>query len=127
MTNPTEMSVLGVDLHGYADAVGYSGADEHPEVGFFPAVPRDLRLSDLGPEGSETVCVLHHTGGVLAALEVGEGQTLHEALALSGSYEHEAGVETVVVVAAAPPKPAGVPLVALYAAEPAASARFRAP
>ena len=119
MTNATKMSVLGVDLYGYAGAVGYSGADEHPQVGFFPAVPRNLRPSDLGPEGSKTACVLHHTGGVLAALEIGERQTLHEALDLSGSYEHEAGIETVVVVAAAPPEPAGVPLVALYKPRPA--------
>ena len=119
MTNPTEMSVLGVDLYGYADAVGYSGADEHPEVGFFPDVPRDLRARDLGPEGASTACVLHHTDGGLAVLEVGEGQTLHEALALSGSYEREAGVETIVVLvreAAARGAPA---LLALYAPRPA--------
>ncbi len=119
MTNPTEMSVLGVDLYGYTDAVGYSGADEHPEVGFFPDVPRALRPQDLGPEGASTACVLHHADGGLAVLEVEDGQTLHEALVLSGSYEREAGVETVVVVVAAAPEPAGVPLVALYDAEPA--------
>lgn len=68
-------------------------------------VPKNLRPADLAPEGVEVACVLC------------SAQTLDKALALSGSYEREAGCDAVVLVVEAAGNDDAY--VALYTPEPA--------